>query len=74
MNEGAKDRWAEQYIHHVVDDLATEFRARVDEEEVRQAVEDAFVSFSGSRIRAFVPILARRSARELLRARVREAG
>jgi hypothetical protein len=72
MNEGLEDRLAERHIHGVVDDLAAEFRAMVDEEDVRRAVEDAFRSFSESRIRAFVPILARRSSRELLRARVPE--
>lgn len=70
MNEGR----TAPHIHGVVDDLATEFRARVDEDDVRRTVEEAFESFSDSRIRAFVPILARRTARELLRARVREAG
>ncbi len=47
MNEGLEERWPEQHIHGVVDDLPAEFRAMVDEEDVRRAVEEAFRSFSG---------------------------
>ena len=74
MNMRSNEGLPEHHIHSVVGDLAIEFDTRVDEQEVRRAVEEAFGSYAESRIRTFVPILARRTARERLRARLRGTG
>jgi hypothetical protein len=58
-------------MHDVTADLEREFGQVVPPDVVRQAVQQSFESFSGSRIQSFVPLLARRHARAHLR---REAG
>ena len=55
------DRQMDQMVH----ELASEFQ--LQPEAVQPVVADSFRTFSESRIKAFVPILARRHARRALR-------
>jgi len=56
-----------QQLDAVVVDLTNEFGERVGRERVRQQVMDAYAKFSRARIKTFVPLLARRIARDSLR-------
>ena len=58
---------AERYVPHVVEDLADEFGRIISREQVEELVTECFGELSASRIKAFVPILARRCARDRLR-------
>jgi hypothetical protein len=49
------------------DDLAREFEPTIARDTVHRVVSDTYESLSDARITAFVPILARRLARERLR-------
>ena len=49
------------------DDLAREFEPAIERDTVHRVVSDTYESLSDARITAFVPILARRLARERLR-------
>ena len=60
-------------MHEVTSQLTEEFGPAVPAEVVRRTVADSFESFSDSRISGFVPILARRHARERLRRYARPA-
>jgi hypothetical protein len=53
-------------IDHVVEDLAKEFGDRVDPIQVREEVDRAYGELSRGRIKAFVPALTRKVAREQL--------
>jgi hypothetical protein len=57
----------EPHVSRVVSDLAAEFK--LPREEVEPIVAETFESLSEARIKAFVPILARRHARSHLRRR-----
>jgi hypothetical protein len=48
-------------------DLSNEFAPRVGRDTVRRVVIETEEAFSDARIRAFVPLLVRRTARERLR-------
>jgi hypothetical protein len=50
----------------LADDLAKEFEPAVPSETIQRVVADSFASLSDARLKAYVPILARRLARERL--------
>jgi hypothetical protein len=54
-------------IRELQEQLAREFVGVVPREAIDEAAKGAFQEFEGSRIRAFVPVLAWRRARGLLR-------
>jgi hypothetical protein len=64
---GENDLEIDRIIVDVTNDLAEEFGHVVPLETVRQTVTQSFSSFSGSRIQSYVPVLARRQARQHLR-------
>jgi hypothetical protein len=55
-------------LHELQEQLAREFVGVVPREAIDEAAKGAFEEFEGARIRAFVPVLAWRRARGLLRA------
>ena len=64
-------------LEHLVDtltrDLLQEYGQRVSVEEVELVASQAVRAYAGSRIKTFVPILARREARSRLRRMAAEA-
>jgi len=54
-------------VHQLTDDLTREFEPNVPWDTIHEVVEDTFASLGGARIKSFVPILARRMARDRLR-------
>ena len=52
----------------LADDLAKEFEPAVPLEMVQRVVADSFASLADARLKAYVPILARRLARDRLQA------
>jgi len=54
-------------LHELRDQLAREFVGVVPREAIDEAAKGALEEFEGARIRAFVPVLAWRRARGLLR-------
>ena len=59
----------DRLIDDVVSDLAGEFEPLVGREELVRTVRQSFEDLSEAKIKAFVPILARREARRRLRTR-----
>jgi hypothetical protein len=64
-----EERSTDQQVDDVTKDLSREF-AQIPPEAVRRVVAEEFGSFEESRIRTFVPILVRRSAKARLRSQV----
>jgi hypothetical protein len=59
----------DRQIHDVVNELAGEFEPQVGREALERVVRESFEGLSEARIKSFIPILARRQARQRLRAR-----
>src|SRR5437763_9384928 len=59
----------DRYIDDAVTELTREFEPLVGHEELRRVVRQSFEDLSDAKIKAFVPILARREARQRLRTR-----
>jgi len=57
----------EQQINGVVTELTNEFGEKVGNDRVRQQVMADYGRFAESKIKTFVPILTKRSARQQLR-------
>ena len=66
--EGARPMLDRQ-IDEVVNELAGEFEPVVGRDELQRVVRQSFELLADAKIKAFVPILARRNARQRLRAR-----
>ena len=59
----------DRQIDDVVNELAGEFEPLVGRDELRRVVRESFENLSDAKIKGFVPILARRDARQRLRSR-----
>jgi hypothetical protein len=59
---------SDQSIRHVVVELGHEFEGTLSFETVDRIVREAFEGLKGSKVRSFVPLFARRFARDRLRA------
>ena len=59
----------DRQIVDVVNELAPEFEPVVGRDALQRTVRESFDRLSDAKIRAFVPILARRDARQRLRTR-----
>ena len=59
----------DRQIDDAVNELAREFEPMVGRETLERIVRQSFERLSDAKIKAFVPILARRDARQRLRAR-----
>jgi len=59
----------DRQIDDVVNELAVEFEPLVGRDELHRVVHQSFEELAGAKIKSFVPILARRDARQRLRAR-----
>ena len=70
MEERYEDGPTEEQIRVIAEELVEEFGGAVPPHTVRQWVGETLASFSGSRVRSFVPILARRRVRDRLRRHV----
>jgi hypothetical protein len=53
-------------VRKLADDLAKEFEPAVPSETIQRVVADTLASLADARLKAYVPILARRFARERL--------
>jgi len=58
-------------VEALADDLIREFESEVPRDTVYRVVADTFESLGNARITAYVPLLARRIARDHLRSLVR---
>jgi hypothetical protein len=54
-------------VDALTDDLTREFEPEISRDAVSRVVEDTFESLDEARIKSYVPILARRIARDTLR-------
>jgi hypothetical protein len=66
-----KPRWSQHDIDVITRELEAKVGGDIPRQAVRQVVTESFEAFAESRVQAFVPILASRRAREVLRQRVR---
>ena len=60
-------------VDALTEDLTEEFAPNISRETVHRVVEDTFESLYDARIKSFVPILARRMARDQLRSLARSS-
>jgi hypothetical protein len=58
-------------VDSLTDDLTDEFAPNITREAVQRVVEDTLGSLEDARIKSFVPVLARRIARDQLRSLTR---
>jgi hypothetical protein len=68
MDAGRDHDQSDLTIRHAVVDLGNEFEGTVSLEAVDRIVREAFEGLKGAKVRGFVPLLARRFARDRLRA------
>jgi protein-tyrosine phosphatase-like protein/uncharacterized protein DUF3562 len=57
----------------LADDLTREFEPEIERDTVLRVVQDTFESLDDARIKSYVPILARRMARDRLRSLARRS-